>query len=44
MVDDAAAERVVSWALPPRDAGAEITIGGRRDGATVYPTVLPTPR
>jgi acyl-CoA reductase-like NAD-dependent aldehyde dehydrogenase len=43
MVDDTAAERVVSWALAARDAGAEITIGGRRDGATVYPTVVAHP-
>ncbi len=43
MVDDAAAERVVSWAAAASAAGAEITIGGRRDGATVYPTVVAQP-
>jgi acyl-CoA reductase-like NAD-dependent aldehyde dehydrogenase len=43
MVDDAAAERVVSWAAAARAAGAEITIGGQRDGATVSPTVVASP-
>ncbi|HEX6519295.1 MAG TPA: aldehyde dehydrogenase family protein [Streptosporangiaceae bacterium] len=40
MVDDTAAERVVRWAREARDDGAEITIGGTRDGATVAPTVV----
>jgi acyl-CoA reductase-like NAD-dependent aldehyde dehydrogenase len=43
MVDDAAAERVVTWASEARDAGAIITIGGSRDGATVQPTVIANP-
>jgi acyl-CoA reductase-like NAD-dependent aldehyde dehydrogenase len=43
MVDDAAAERVVSWAGAAVEAGASITIGGRRDGATVFPTVVAGP-
>jgi acyl-CoA reductase-like NAD-dependent aldehyde dehydrogenase len=43
MVDDAAAERVVSWAGAAATAGASITIGGHRDGATVFPTVVAGP-
>jgi acyl-CoA reductase-like NAD-dependent aldehyde dehydrogenase len=43
MVDDAAAERVVSWAAEAKAAGAAITIGGTRDGATVFPTVVANP-
>jgi acyl-CoA reductase-like NAD-dependent aldehyde dehydrogenase len=43
MVDDAAAQRVVSWADEAARAGASITIGGHRDGATVFPTVVAGP-
>jgi acyl-CoA reductase-like NAD-dependent aldehyde dehydrogenase len=43
MVDDAAAERVVSWATEAAQAGASITTGGHRDGATVFPTVVAGP-
>jgi acyl-CoA reductase-like NAD-dependent aldehyde dehydrogenase len=43
MVDDAAAERVVAWAAEAQAAGAAITIGGTRDGATVFPTVVANP-
>ncbi|MEU8075012.1 aldehyde dehydrogenase family protein [Catellatospora citrea] len=43
MVDEAAAERVVSWAAEAAAGGATITTGGRRDGATVYPTVVAAP-
>jgi acyl-CoA reductase-like NAD-dependent aldehyde dehydrogenase len=43
MVDDTAAERVVSWAAQARSAGAEITIGGSRDGAIMLPTVVAQP-
>ncbi len=43
MVDDAAAERVVSWAAEAVGGGATITIGGERDGATVFPTVVADP-
>jgi acyl-CoA reductase-like NAD-dependent aldehyde dehydrogenase len=43
MVDEEAAERVVTWAGDAARAGARITIGGRRDGATVYPTVVADP-
>lgn len=43
MVDDAAAERTVAWAAEARAAGADITIGGDRDGATVFPTVVANP-
>jgi acyl-CoA reductase-like NAD-dependent aldehyde dehydrogenase len=43
MVDDAAAVRVVSWADQAASAGARVTIGGSRDGATVFPTVVANP-
>jgi acyl-CoA reductase-like NAD-dependent aldehyde dehydrogenase len=43
MVDDDAAERVVAWAREAAAAGATITTGGRRDGATVTPTVVAAP-
>jgi acyl-CoA reductase-like NAD-dependent aldehyde dehydrogenase len=43
MVDDDAAERVVTWAREAAEAGATITAGGRRDGATVIPTVVASP-
>jgi acyl-CoA reductase-like NAD-dependent aldehyde dehydrogenase len=43
MVDDAAAERVVRWAAEAAGAGATITTGGDRDGATVVPTVVAGP-
>jgi acyl-CoA reductase-like NAD-dependent aldehyde dehydrogenase len=43
MVDDDAAERVVTWAHEAAAAGASITTGGRRDGATVIPTVVAAP-
>ncbi len=43
MVDDEAAERVVRWTAQARDAGATITTGGHRDGATVAPTVVASP-
>ncbi|WP_328475892.1 aldehyde dehydrogenase family protein [Actinoplanes sp. NBC_00393] len=43
MVDDEAAERVVTWAREAVAAGASITTGGSRDGATVTPTVVAAP-
>ncbi|MET8306688.1 aldehyde dehydrogenase family protein [Micromonospora sp. NPDC005173] len=43
MVDDDAAERVVVWAAEAEAAGATVTTGGRRDGATVVPTVVASP-
>jgi acyl-CoA reductase-like NAD-dependent aldehyde dehydrogenase len=43
MVDDDAAERVVAWVEEAAAAGATITTGGRRDGATVAPTVVASP-
>jgi acyl-CoA reductase-like NAD-dependent aldehyde dehydrogenase len=43
MVDDDAAERVVAWAREAAEAGATITTGCRRDGATVIPTVVASP-
>ena len=43
MVDDEAAERVVQWTAEAAAAGAEILLGGARDGATVDPTVVAHP-
>ncbi|HEX6681869.1 MAG TPA: aldehyde dehydrogenase family protein, partial [Candidatus Limnocylindrales bacterium] len=43
MVDDQAAERVVRWATEAQTAGATITTGGTREGATVIPTVVAAP-
>jgi acyl-CoA reductase-like NAD-dependent aldehyde dehydrogenase len=43
MVDDRAAERVLSWATEAVAGGARITVGGRRDGATLSPTVVADP-
>jgi acyl-CoA reductase-like NAD-dependent aldehyde dehydrogenase len=43
MVDDAAAARVVAWAHEAQAAGAQVTAGGTRDGATVFPTVVANP-
>lgn len=43
MVDDEAAERVVRWTAEAAAGGAEIALGGTRDGATVSPTVVANP-
>jgi acyl-CoA reductase-like NAD-dependent aldehyde dehydrogenase len=43
MVDEQAAERVLSWATEAADGGARITVGGTRDGATLAPTVVAGP-
>lgn len=43
MVDDEAAERVVRWTAEAAADGAEILLGGTRDGATVNPTVVANP-
>jgi acyl-CoA reductase-like NAD-dependent aldehyde dehydrogenase len=43
MVDDRAAERVLSWAAEATERGARITVGGTRDGATLTPTVVAGP-
>ena len=43
MVDDEAAERVVRWTVEAQAAGAIITTGGTREGATVMPTVVAAP-
>ncbi len=40
LIDVAAAERVESWVDDALAAGAQRRLGGRRDGATVEPTVL----
>jgi acyl-CoA reductase-like NAD-dependent aldehyde dehydrogenase len=43
MVDEDAAERVVRWTAQAQAAGATVTTGGGRDGATVTPIVLADP-
>lgn len=43
MVDDVAAARVAEWAAEAQAAGATITLGGHRDGATLFPTVVANP-
>jgi acyl-CoA reductase-like NAD-dependent aldehyde dehydrogenase len=43
MVDDQAADRVLTWATEAADGGARITVGGTRDGATLAPTVVADP-
>ncbi|MBD0735145.1 aldehyde dehydrogenase family protein [Streptomyces sp. CBMA29] len=43
MVDEAAADRVVTWAAEARELGAGILRGGERDGATVRPTIVAGP-
>jgi acyl-CoA reductase-like NAD-dependent aldehyde dehydrogenase len=40
LVDEAAAERVSAWVEEAVAAGAKLLAGGKRDGATVEPTVL----
>jgi acyl-CoA reductase-like NAD-dependent aldehyde dehydrogenase len=40
LVDEAAAERVVAWVEEAVASGASLLAGGKRDGATVAPTVL----
>jgi acyl-CoA reductase-like NAD-dependent aldehyde dehydrogenase len=43
MVDDEAAQRVVTWTAQAAAAGATVPLGGRRDGATVAPTIVVDP-
>ena len=43
MVDDDAAERVVSWAAQAAAGGGAIVRGGTRDGAVVTPTIVADP-
>jgi acyl-CoA reductase-like NAD-dependent aldehyde dehydrogenase len=43
MVDDEAAERVVSWTAAAAARGAVVALGGTRDGATVAPTIVADP-
>jgi acyl-CoA reductase-like NAD-dependent aldehyde dehydrogenase len=43
MVDAQAAGRVLGWATDAVRAGARITVGGTRDGATLLPTVVADP-
>jgi acyl-CoA reductase-like NAD-dependent aldehyde dehydrogenase len=40
LVDEAAAERVETWVGEAVSAGAKLLAGGKRDGASVAPTVL----
>lgn len=43
MVDEAAAERIVTWVEEARRGGATVPVGGLRHGATVDPTVVAGP-
>jgi len=43
MVDEEAAERVVSWAAQAAAGGGAIALGGTRDGAVVAPTIVADP-
>ncbi|WP_245599585.1 aldehyde dehydrogenase family protein [Nakamurella lactea] len=43
MVDEAAAQRVVDWTAQAVSDGAQVLLGGTRDGATATPTVLANP-
>jgi acyl-CoA reductase-like NAD-dependent aldehyde dehydrogenase len=43
MVDDEAAQRVVTWAAQAAAGGATVPLGGSRDGATVAPTIVADP-
>jgi acyl-CoA reductase-like NAD-dependent aldehyde dehydrogenase len=43
MVDEEAAERVVRWSAEAAAAGARVVLGGKRDGATVQPTIVAEP-
>ncbi|WP_308442659.1 aldehyde dehydrogenase family protein [Rugosimonospora africana] len=43
MVDEQAADRVVTWTEQAAAAGATVAIGGTRDGATVAPTIVAHP-
>ena len=43
MVDEGAAERVVTWAAAAAEAGGRVLLGGKRDGATAAPTVVADP-
>jgi acyl-CoA reductase-like NAD-dependent aldehyde dehydrogenase len=40
VINEAAAERIVSWVDEARSAGASLLTGGTREGLTVAPTVL----
>jgi acyl-CoA reductase-like NAD-dependent aldehyde dehydrogenase len=40
VINEAAAERIVSWVDEARSAGASVLTGGTREGLTVAPTVL----
>lgn len=43
MVDEQAAGRVVEWIGRAATAGAQVLVGGRRDGAVLQPTVVANP-
>jgi acyl-CoA reductase-like NAD-dependent aldehyde dehydrogenase len=44
MIDSRAADRVMGWIDEATDAGAEVVLGGGRDGDLVHPTVLVSTR
>ena len=43
MVDEDAAERVVTWSAEAAAGGGRVLLGGKRDGATALPTVVADP-
>jgi acyl-CoA reductase-like NAD-dependent aldehyde dehydrogenase len=43
MVDEQAAERVVLWSAKAAADGAQIRLGGTREGATAAPTIVANP-
>jgi acyl-CoA reductase-like NAD-dependent aldehyde dehydrogenase len=43
MVDEEAAERVVRWTAEAAADGADVVLGGTRDGATMDPTLVANP-
>ncbi|MEV7143880.1 aldehyde dehydrogenase family protein [Streptomyces tauricus] len=43
MVDERAAERVVTWSKEARQLGASVIRGGTREGATAAPTIVANP-
>jgi aldehyde dehydrogenase (NAD+) len=40
VIDDAAADRIEAWVTEAVEAGAEVLVGGTRDGLQIAPTLL----
>lgn len=43
MVDEDAAERVVTWSVEAAASGGRVLLGGKKDGATAMPTIVADP-